>query len=155
MPQFDLVPYLSQAFWMLISFGFLYLIVSFLIFPMLEDVFQERETLIKTDLESADKINTQADQLIKNYNEYILSAQQEKANRIKAAYEEMHKASAFIENAYEADVREKIKKTEKTLHKIKTELHAQSDTIAADIAVKLAQKLYDPHASSQTLKRQG
>lgn len=153
MPQFDLVPYLSQAFWMLISFGFLYLIVAFLLFPMMDDVLSERETLIKTDLEIADKTNSEADLLIKNYNEYILSAHQEKANRIKAAYEEMHKASTFIETAYEKETRTKIKKTEKKLQQMKEQLHAESDAMAEEIATHLAQKFYTPTSSKQTLKR--
>lgn len=142
MPQFDLVPYLSQAFWMLLSFGFLYLIVTFLIFPLMEDVLAERDTLIKTDLQLAEKTNEQADKLVKSYNEYILSAKQEKAARIKAAYEEMHKASTFIEQAYESDIRAKIQNTEKNLSAIEQDLHAQSNTIAVDIAGRLAQKLY-------------
>lgn len=154
MPQFDLVPYLSQAFWMLLSFGFLYLIVAFLIFPMIEDVLVERGTLIKTDLEIAEKTNTEADKLVKQYNEYILSAKQEKAMKIKMAYEEMHKASAFVEQAYEADIREKIQKTEKNLQAIKKDLHAQSNTIAVDIAKRLAQKLYG-NLPDKKMKKQG
>ena len=59
----------------------------------------------------------------------------------------MHKASAFIEQAYEDDIRSKIQNTEKNLHEIEKDLHAQSDTIAADIANRLAEKLYGeiPH----------
>lgn len=154
MPQFDLVPYLSQSFWMLLSFGFLYLIVAYLIFPMMDDVFTERNTLIQTDLSVAEKTNTEADKLVKQYNEYILSAKQEKANKIKAAYEEMHKASAFIEQAYESDIRAQIQKTEQNLQKIKQDLHARSDEIAVEIAARLADKIYRTPPTKKS-KKQG
>ena len=142
MPQFELVFYLSQAFWMLISFGFLYLIVSYVIFPMMEDVFAERETLIKNNLEIADRVNQSADQLVKNYNEYILSAQQQKATLIKNAYEDMHREAAQIEKNHEREVRVRIKKTEKHLKEIHDQLHAESDAIAEKIAAQLAHKFF-------------
>lgn len=142
MPQFELTPFLSQAFWMLISFGFMYLIISYLIFPMLEDVFAERETIIKTDLQIAARVNAQANELVKNYNAYILDAQQQKAAMIKRAYEDMHRESAEIEKLHEREVRVKIKETENNLHEIHRQLHAQSDATAIQIAQELAQKFF-------------
>lgn len=142
MPQFELTPFLSQAFWMLISFGFMYLIVSYLIFPMLEDVFEERETIIKTDLEIAARVNRQADELVKNYNAYIFDAQQQKAAMIKRAFEDMHRESAEIEKLHEREVRVRIKETENNLHEISRQLHAQSDAAAVQIAEQLAQKFF-------------
>lgn len=142
MPQFELTPFLSQAFWMLISFGFMYLIVSYLIFPMLEDVFAERETLIKTDLEIAERVNAQADELVKNYNAYIFDAQQQKAAMIKRAYEDMHRESAELEKLHDREVRVKIKETENNLQEINRQLHAQSDGIAIEIAQDLARKFF-------------
>lgn len=142
MPQFELTPFLSQAFWMLISFGFMYLIISYLIFPLLEDVFQERETIIKTDLQIAARVNAKADELVKNYNAYIFDAQQQKAAMIKRAYEDMHRESAEIEKLHEREVRVKIKETENNLREINRQLHAQSDAAAVQIAQELAQKFF-------------
>lgn len=148
MPQFELTPFLSQAFWMLISFGFMYLIISYLIFPLLEDVFQERETIIKTDLQIAARVNAKADELVKNYNAYIFDAQQQKAAMIKRAYEDMHRESAEIEKLHEREVRVKIKETENNLREINRQLHAQSDTAAVQIAQELAQKFFGDEATT-------
>lgn len=148
MPQFELTPFLSQAFWMLISFGFMYLIISYLIFPLLEDVFQERETIIKTDLQIAARVNAKADELVKNYNAYIFDAQQQKAAMIKRAYEDMHRESAEIEKLHEREVRVKIKETENNLREINRQLHAQSDAAAVQIAQELAQKFFGDEATT-------
>lgn len=142
MPQFDLTPYLSQAFWMLLSFGFMYLIVNFLIFPMMDDVFSERDRLIKTNLDIAARVNASADKLIKDYNEFILSAEQQKAALIKTAYEQMHRTSLKIDGEQELLTREKITRTEQALNDIKNQLHSESDKIAAEISTKLAEKFY-------------
>ena len=148
MPQFELTPFLSQAFWMLISFGFMYLIISYLIFPLLEDVFQERETIIKTDLQIAARVNAKADELVKNYNAYIFDAQQQKAAMIKRAYEDMHRESAEIEKLHEREVRVKIKENENNLREINRQLHAQSDAAAVQIAQELAQKFFGDDATT-------
>ena len=141
MPQFDVAPYLSQAFWMLISFGFMYLLVSYLIMPMLEDVFEKRDTLIKTDLEVAERLNKQAETLIKEYDEFMLSADQQKAAMLKTAYEDLNKTSVKIEGEHDKKIRQKIKTTEKELQRLRERLHAQSDQIAEVVAQKLVDKL--------------
>ena len=148
MPQYELTPFLSQAFWMLISFWDMYLIISYLIFPLLEDVFQERETIIKTDLQIAARVNAKADELVKNYNAYIFDAQQQKAAMIKRAYEDMHRESAEIEKLHEREVRVKIKETENNLREINRQLHAQSDAAAMQIAQELAQKFFGDDATT-------
>lgn len=141
MPQFDLSPYLSQAFWMLICFGLMYLLVSFLIMPMLEDVLGERDRLIQTNLEAAERTNKQAELLIKEYDEFMLSADQQKAAMLKAVYEDMNRTTSKIEGEHDKLVRKKIKQTEDELQKMRTQLHAQSDKIATCVADKLAKKL--------------
>ncbi len=141
MPQFDLSPYLSQAFWMLISFGFMYLLVSYLIMPMLEDIFERRDTLIKNDLEAAERINKQAELLIKEYDEFMLSADQQKATLLKNAYENINKTSVKVEGEHDKKIRRKIQKTEQELAEIREKLHAEADQIAEVVAQKLAKKL--------------
>lgn len=141
MPQFDLAPYLSQAFWMLISFGFMYLLVSYLIMPMLEDVFAQRDVLIRDNLEAAERINKQAELLIKEYDEFMLSADQKKAAMLKDAYEDINRTSGKIESEHDKGVRKKIEATEQNLEKMRSQLYAQSDEIASVVAKKLAEKL--------------
>ena len=141
MPQFDLAPYLSQAFWMLISFGIMYLLVSYLIMPMLDDVFEERDRLIQTNLEAAERINKQAELLIKEYDEFMLSADQRKAAMLKAVYEDMNRTTSKIEGEHDKLVRKQIRKTEDDLERLRTQLHAQSENIATLVADKLAKKL--------------
>ena len=141
MPQFDIAPYLSQAFWMLISFGFMYLLVSYLIMPMLEDILERRDVMIKNDLEAAERINKQAELLIKNYDEFMLSADQQKAAMLKKAYEDINKSSVKIEREHDKKIQQKLKKTEQELHKMREKLYVQSEDIAGVVAQKLVDKL--------------
>ena len=56
MPQFDLSVFVGQIFWLLVSFGTLYLGVYFIVFPLFNSIFNARKKLIDTPLEKADKI---------------------------------------------------------------------------------------------------
>lgn len=141
MPQFDITPYLSQAFWMLISFGFMYLLVSYLIMPMLDDVFEKRDALIKNDLEVAERLNKQAETLIKEYDEFMLSADQKKAAMLKNVYEDINRTSVKIEGEHDKKIRQKIQKTERELAQLREKMYAESEQIAEIVAQKLADKL--------------
>lgn len=141
MPQFDITPYFSQAFWMLISFGFMYLLVSYLIMPMLDDVFEKRDALIKNDLEVAERLNKQAETLIKEYDEFMLSADQKKAAMLKNVYEDINRTSVKIEGEHDKKIRQKIQKTERELAHLREKLYAEADQIAEVVAQKLADKL--------------
>ena len=69
MPQFDTTFLFSQIFWMLFSFGVLYLGVCFIIFPMFDKIFEQRNKVTQEPVEKAEgltqeiqKIQTQIEQ---------------------------------------------------------------------------------------------
>ena len=54
MPQFETTYFLSQIFWLLISFGSLYFGIRWFIFPLYDKIFYARDLLIKKPLEEAE-----------------------------------------------------------------------------------------------------
>ena len=56
MPQFDTVFFISQIFWLLVSFCGLYLGVRFIIFPMFDSIFSERKKQMDIPLDQAEKL---------------------------------------------------------------------------------------------------
>lgn len=80
MPQFESAFYTGQIFWMLISFGLLFLWITFIIFPMFQDIFDAREKVIQTHLKQAEKINKQAENLAKSMQEARALADKERAD---------------------------------------------------------------------------
>ena len=96
MPQFDTLFFLSQIFWLLVSFGGLYLGVYFIIFPMFQSIFSKRAALIELPLERAENLAKET-QLIeqklaekklaydKRCNEHLNSVYQKNASLLKEA----------------------------------------------------------------------
>lgn len=56
MPQFDTTFLFSQIFWLLFSFGILYLGIHFVVFPMFDEISTKRNDLIQTPLEKAETL---------------------------------------------------------------------------------------------------
>ena len=69
MPQFDLSNYTSQIFWMLISFGVLFMWMTFFIFPLFRTIFASRNLIIQKHLTQAEKINKKAEKLAQTLQE--------------------------------------------------------------------------------------
>lgn len=142
MPQFDVSFYLSQIFWMLISFGFLYLMMSHLICPMIDEVLSERARLIQDDLDAAERINHQAEKLIQRHQAFMASAEQEKAVRIQEAYTRIQKEATAAENKNERALQRKVRSVETRIESADATLRQQSEAISNQIADELSSHFF-------------
>lgn len=142
MPQFELTSYLSQAFWMLLSFGCLFFMVSSVIFPALDDIFAKRRRRIDGTLAKAARLNEQAEKLMRDYDAFMAEATQEKNKRVRAAYADITHAGAAAEAENDRRLRELIQATERQIESSQNRLDAESDKIAAAVAERLADRFF-------------
>ena len=141
MPQFDSALYLSQIFWLMISFGFLYVMMSRLICPMLDEIFQERERSVAETLRKAEKLNREALALHQRYQAYILSAEKEKSGKIQGAYQKIRQKNTAKEKKNEADLRRKVKQADQKIIQQAEAFKTRSATVAEPLAGQLADRL--------------
>ncbi len=140
-PQFDTSWYVGEVFWLLLTFGLLFLGMKYFIFPMIQDVFIERKQLVENDLSIASVVNERAEVLMKDYNAHILSAQEAKAEVINETYQDIQKFSAHVDAEHEEVFRAQIDETEKQMQKVQSDFVNEVDTLAVQVAEKLALKL--------------
>lgn len=134
MPQFDTSFYLTQIIWMLGSFAFLYVMMAFLVCPMLEDVLNDRQQKIQNDLEQAERFNKQADVFHQRYQAFILSAEKEKSMRVQDAYAQIQKDAADLEHKNDVQLRRKVRQAEQKIDKATAGIRKESDKQALQIA---------------------
>ena len=60
MPQLDLSTFASQAFWMVLSFCLLWILLSIFVTPKIADVLEQRKRKIDDYIRKAEKLNQQA-----------------------------------------------------------------------------------------------
>ena len=141
MPQFDTSVYFAQIFWLFISFGFLYLMMSRLICPMIEEVLSERERYIQQTLNQAESLTAAADDLNNRYQAYIQVAEKEKNEKIQAAYTRLQKKSIGQENRQEALLRRRIRAMDQKIKATSTVLRQKSEKLSGVLAGQLAAQI--------------
>lgn len=74
LPQMDVSTFPSQLFWLAITFGFLYWIISSFVLPRIGGAIEERRDRIADDLDQAAEFRQQAEQAEKAYNQSLADA---------------------------------------------------------------------------------
>ncbi len=153
MPQFDTNWFLGEAFWMLLCFGVFYVLTAYILMPLYQDVFAEREHKIKNDLSVAEAVNNQAAQLIQDYNGRIYSARQTKAEILNETYQDIQKYAAHIDSEHEHTFRQQIEDAEQKMRYVKESVLQESDQVATVLAHELTQKLVGKERKNQKDKK--
>ncbi|MFN3232425.1 MAG: ATP F0F1 synthase subunit B [Alphaproteobacteria bacterium] len=83
MPQLNSADWSTQLFWLVVTFGILYLIMSKIALPRVGDILRTREERIADDLDRAESLNREADGALAAYEQGLADARA-KANEIAA-----------------------------------------------------------------------
>lgn len=143
MPQFETTFYVNQIFWVLLSFGVLYLIVYYVIYPMISDVLSERRRVVDDYLTQAEQLNKQAEQNEKIYEKFLLKAQEESS---EISFKTQEKIVAFRKKKdlfYQESTRKSFEKAEENLAKEQTALLKKKASPLQKLAVQLANRLLE------------
>jgi len=74
MPQLDPSTFGSQLFWLLVCFGALYLVLSFIVVPRISKTLATRAQTLENDLAEAEEFRGQAEAALKAYEDALAEA---------------------------------------------------------------------------------
>ena len=141
MPQLDPSSFISQIFWLTITFLSLWFLVSFFILPRIKEIIEIREKKIENDIQKAESINKQALQTFERYEKALNKAKTEADNKItdeKLKLEnKLEQKKAEINRILE----EKIAQNEKILKAERINTLNAVDEISFKTATLILQKL--------------
>ncbi len=83
MPQFNAKSFNSQLFWLIITFTVLYLIITYFILPRIRENIRLRKNKIANDLERAEKIKAEIEDMISKANIRLEEAKNQAQKMIK------------------------------------------------------------------------
>tara|TARA_Y100001936_G_C15938263_1_gene593294 strand:+ start:27 stop:605 length:579 start_codon:yes stop_codon:yes gene_type:complete len=146
MPQLDPEFWFSQIFWLSITFGILYLILSKLILPKISDNLETRKSQVLDNLEQAEKQRNESDAKLREFDNIILKSKIDAKNLFndsrKKLLEDINKKRQKLEEELdkevkivEAEVDELKKKSPEKINKIAIE--TSSDLINQLIGAKV------------------
>ncbi|MEM6415154.1 MAG: F0F1 ATP synthase subunit B' [Pseudomonadota bacterium] len=151
LPQMDFSTYPSQIFWLLITFGVLYWLMSSAILPRLGGAIEERRDRIADDLDHAAEAKREAEEAERAYNTALADARA-KAQSIAAETRESVEAEiAEMQVAADAKAAQQIEEAETRIAAMKDDATIKVREAASDVAKSIIATLIDETPSDDTI----
>lgn len=140
-PPFDPTYFASQIFWLLISFGALYLLMSRWILPRIGGIIEERRDRIADDLDAAQQISADADQTRSAYEQALADARARAHHLAAEAKAAMDREIAEETAEVDAEIAATSAEAEKALGEARKKALAEVRNIAASTAADAANRI--------------
>jgi F-type H+-transporting ATPase subunit b len=141
MPQFDPATFSPQLFWLLVSFGVLFVAMWRYALPRLSGILEARQNRIDHDLEKAAALKEDADKVLAEYEVALAGARDRAVAVVKQASDEMAAESARRHEAFGRELAQRTGEAETRIAAAKEEALANLKTVAAEVAVAATAKL--------------
>ena len=141
MPQLNPEFWISQIFWLTLTFGILYLVLSKIILPKISANLELRKSQIQENIEAADKQRLNSEAKLKEYDEIILKSKLKAANIFKDARDKAIKNINSKKDDLEKQINEEIQKAEEEIKILKKSAPEKINKIAVEASSELVKKL--------------
>lgn len=141
MPQLDWSTYLSQAFWLLVCFCALWILLANFVTPKLADVIEQRKRKINDYVEKAEQLNRQAQNSLLKYQQTLAEAQAQAQKQLDIGRAELKAKLDAKAAKMTKEINQKIADSELVLATEKQETLQQIEAISQDLAYHIVQKL--------------
>ena len=151
MPQLNPEYWVSQIFWLTITFGILYVVLSKLILPKISANLELRKSQISDNIEAADKQREESKSKLKEYDEIISKSKTETKNIFNQAREKALKDINAKKEILNKQIDEEIKKAEEEINKLRQSAPEKITKIAIEISSQLIQKLIGAEVNNSSI----
>ncbi len=154
MPQLVFMFYPAQVFWLVVSFGILFLAMRFWLLPPVADILQKREEKIKNILRQADKLTALSERIGKSYQQYIDDANQYSARVLQTAHDEVAINYANQEEELLQILKSDTAEAEQALQQEKKHVLGHIEEITLGFVQTVLKALYHTKADEKTLQKE-
>ena len=151
MPQLNPEFWISQIFWLTITFGILYVVLSKLILPKISANLESRKSQILDNIEAADRQREESETKLKEYEEVISKGKTEAKNIFNQAREKALKNINVKRDILEKQIDEEVKKAEEEINKLRQEAPMKINKIAIETSSELIQKLIGAEINNSSI----
>ena len=151
MPQLNPEFWISQIFWLTLSFGFLFIILSKFILPKISGNLEMRKSQILDNIETAEKQREESENKIKEFEKLILDCKNEAKALISETREKVNKDIAEKNDQIEIEIKEEIKKAELEINNLMKNAPEKINKIAIDTSNELIKGLVGAEVNQSSL----
>ena len=141
MPQLNPEFWISQIFWLTLTFGILYVVLSKLILPKISANLELRKSQIQENIEAAEKQRESSETKLKEFDNIVLKSKSEAINIFKNARERIMKDINSKKEILDNQIDMEIKKAEQEIELLRKGAPEKINKIAIETSSELIKKL--------------
>jgi len=151
MPQLNPEFWVSQIFWLIITFASLFLILSRFILPKISKNIEFRKSQILENIETAEKQKEESENKIKEYENLILKSKNEARNYFNEARKKILQDLDKKREKLESELNEEINIAEKEIIELKNNAPEKINKIAVETSSNLIRQLIGEEVNNSSI----
>ena len=151
MPQLNPEFWISQIFWLTLTFGILYVVLSKLILPKISANLELRKSQIQENIEAAERQRESSESKLKEYDAIIQKSKLEAKNIFKDAREKVLKDINSKKEILDKQIDEEISNAEKEIEALKKGAAEKINKIAIETSSDLVKKLIGAEVNNSSI----
>ena len=151
MPQLDPEFWVSQIFWLTLTFGILYIVLSKLILPKISANLELRKSQIQENIEAAEKQREDSETKLKEYENIIFKTKIEAKDIFKETKEKTIKEINTKKENLDNQIDEEIKKAEHEISQLKKHAPEKINKIAIETSSEILKVLIGAEVNNSSI----
>ncbi|MEQ8267231.1 MAG: F0F1 ATP synthase subunit B' [Parvibaculum sp.] len=141
MPQLEFHTFAPQLVWLVIVFGYLYVLMSRVALPRIATVLEERRDRIADDLDQAAQFKRQTDEAIEAYEKALAEARAKASGIAQETRDRLHEETERQRLSIEARLAEKISEAEVQITATKNAALQNVRAVAVEVTEAIVSQL--------------
>ena len=151
MPQLNPEFWVSQIFWLVLTFGIMYLVLSKLILPKISNNLESRKSQILENIEAAEKQRESSEAKLKEFDGIMLKSKIEAKNIFKDAREKVIRNINSKKEILDKQIDDEIKKAEVEIDTLRQSAPEKINKIAVVTSTEILKKLIGAEVNNSSI----
>ena len=151
MPQLDPEFWFSQIFWLVITFGILYLVLSKLILPKISDNLETRKSQVLDNLELAERQRNDSEAKLKEFNNIIIKSKNDSKNLFNESRKKLLDDINNKKQKLEEEIDKEVKIVEAEIEELKNKSPEKINKIAIETSANLINQLIGANVNNSSI----
>ncbi len=152
MPQLDPKYWASQAFWLIIIFLSIYILISRIFIPKIKSNIDVRESKIRKDLEEAKTFREEAEKKLKAYKDLMESAKVDAKKILSESSQKLNEDMQAKKNKIQKEIEQETRNAEKEIQKFKSEALNKVNAISEEIVSTIVKDIFGEDLNKSSIK---
>ena len=151
MPQLDPEFWFSQIFWLVVTFGILYLVLSKLILPKISDNLEARKSQVLENLELAEKQRNESEAKLKEFDNIILKSKIDAKNLFNESRKKLLDDINNKRQKLDEEIDKEVKIVESEIEQLKKKSPEKINKIAIETSADLIKQLINADINNSSI----